>query len=507
MKKIESKKSKQSKDNKIENQVQAVFALLKGASVKVVSERFEICRGSLYKLRRRAVDAVRREIENPTTKKKPAHNRLNQEKENKVVSLCERHPTLSSFQICQKLQQFENETVNPRTIQRIRKRHSLPRVAKRPPPTFKAHRFTAGENLRIRQKIKEKLFLGGERLAWDIQNQSGIKISPSTAKRIKRQILFEMNPPPPKPKWHFYERNHPHRLWHGDLMEKVTLTDEDRTAFQLTLSDDYSRAYVFCDLFREVTVNTTIRAIIGAMRKYQTIPQALVFDNGSYFKGKLLQEVCRRLDIRLIHSSVNHPQTNGKLERAFRDDMSEFYRRYDEWKFGQLNRNLPEYVEYRNTIRGHYALKGKSSTTRLNEQDFFALPHILNNLEKFAWCERGIKKVGPNGLMHFFQRDVYINPKLAGQKIKLFETLEGLEAEDAISRLYFLPDYKERICRPLWQLNARIWRDDSRVYYFRAIRRTKRLEVANQMLRVETGRNRLETMSSNCENSSHLAVA
>jgi hypothetical protein len=54
-------------------------------------------------------------------------------------------------------------------------------------------------------------------------------------------------------------------------MEKVTLTDEDRRAFQLTLLDDYSRADVFYDLFREVAVNTTIKAMIAAMRKYQTI--------------------------------------------------------------------------------------------------------------------------------------------------------------------------------------------------------------------------------------------
>ncbi len=164
-----------------------------------------------------------------------------------------------------------------------------------------------------------------------------------------------------------------------------------------------------------------------------------------------------------------------------------------------MKRNLPEYVEYRNTIRGHYALKSKPSDTRLDEQDFFALPYILNCLEKFAWCERSTKKVGFNGLMHFFQRDVYINPKLAGQKIKLFETLDGLETEDKKGRLYFLPDYKERICRPFWQLNARFWRDDSRVYYFRAIRQSKRLVVANQMLRIETGNNSVESFSSTGE--------
>ncbi len=59
-------------------------------------------------------------------------------------------------------------------------------------------------------------------------------------------------------------------------------------------------------------MNTTILSLIAAMRTYQTIPRALVCDNGTHFKGKLLTDFCQRLGIRLIHSAVNHPQTNGK---------------------------------------------------------------------------------------------------------------------------------------------------------------------------------------------------
>jgi hypothetical protein len=32
-------------------------------------------------------------------------------------------------------------------------------------------------------------------------------------------------------------------LWHDDFLEKVTLTDRDRTGYQFTLQDDYSRGY------------------------------------------------------------------------------------------------------------------------------------------------------------------------------------------------------------------------------------------------------------------------
>lgn len=490
-----------------DDHLRALFLMLAGKSVAAVSQEFKICRTSLYRLRRRATNAVRREIERPVERKSPVHNRLPIGKENKVMKWCERHPTLSSYRVSEKLSQLEDQTINPKTIQRIRKRHSLPRVPKKSIPTFKAHRFSVAEKTFIRQKIKEKLFLGGERLAWDLQNQYGISISPSTAKRIKQNILREITPPPLKPNWCFYERNNPHRLWHGDLIEKATLTDEDHTAYQLTLLDDYSRAYVFCDLFREVTVNTIIRAMIAAMRKHKTIPQAMVFDNGSFFRRKLLQEFCRRLNIRLIHTAVHHPQTNGKLERAFRDDMNEFYKRFDRWLFCPLKKNLPDYVSYRNQIRGHYALKGKPSVVRLSEQDCFALPNILDNLENFAWRERPSKKVGAGGLLCFNRRKVYIDAKLALQRIKIFETLNGLEAEDETGKLYSLADYKTKIRRPLEKLVSGAWIKDERIYLFKPIHQSKRMDAGNKMLRVETTDKANINRNSNNGNCSRSAVA
>lgn len=162
--------SRQTKDTKTEIRLQAVFGMLKGESIKSVSERFGVCRSTLYQLRRRAINAVRREIENPTKRKTSAHNRLPMDKDNKVLRLCERHPALSSYQISRKFQLLENQEVNPKTIQRIRKRNCLPRVPKRAVPHFKAHRLAVDEKTFIRQKIKDKLFLGGERLAWDLQN-------------------------------------------------------------------------------------------------------------------------------------------------------------------------------------------------------------------------------------------------------------------------------------------------------------------------------------------------
>ncbi len=453
---------------KEEQRLQAVLAVLRGRKATEVCRQYNISRSDLYKFKRRALLAMKEAVADQKRGPRTPANKTCAEKEDQIKAVCNRQPTLSSYQICRLLPQG---LTTPRTVQRIRRRLRLPRLPKRDAPRRRRKRFSEEEKKFIRKFVGEKLYLGALRLSWDLKNQHSIEISASTVGRLKQSILAEINPKPALTVWRRYERRHPHSLWHGDMLEKVTLTFENRTAYQLTLLDDYSRAYVFCDLFREVGANMTIRALIAAMRFHQTIPKALVFDNCSCFKGEMLTAFCRRLGTRLIHSSVNHPQTNGKLERAFRDDMNEFYRRFDKWKFYDLRQKLPAYVEYRNQIRGHYALQGNPAVTRLKEQDFFALPQVLKNLESYAWCHRGQRTVGSNGVLSINSRMVYIHPRLSGQKIRLYETLEGLETEDSAGRFYLLKNYRKEICPPLWQMD-----DKTRVYYFTRIYWSRRAE-------------------------------
>lgn len=427
-------------DEKIGRRVQAVVAMLSGSPVDEVSLESGICRSDLYKFRNRALAAMREALRDEKRGPRHPHNRTDETKERKVKVVCERHPTFSSYQVEEKL---KDDAPSARTIQRMRKRLRLPRLKKRAVPAMKAHRFTRKEKKLIRKTVSSKMYLGCYRLAWDLQNKNKLPINPSTTRRVKRTIIDEQNPKPAPVLWRFYERKHPHSLWHGDLFEKVTLTDEDRTAYQLTLLDDYSRAYVFCDLFREVDMLVTIRALIAAMRQYQTIPKAMVSDNGSYFKGGLVTSFCRNLGIRLIHSGVRHPQTNGKLERAFSDDRKEFYDQYDEWIFDELKRDLPEYVRYRNHVRGHLALGGRPSITRLQEQDWFALPTALERLESFARHPLEPTPVEINGCIRAMGRNGYIPGLRYREKVALTETLDGLEAETKDGRIYLLRNYRK----------------------------------------------------------------
>jgi transposase InsO family protein len=371
-----------------------------------------------------------------------------------VVEALSAHPTWSARQI---REHVGERAPHPRTIERIRRRHGLTRQLKRPAPMRPATRFSPQVKAKTRQAVEAKPELGPHRLAWDLCNAQGINISPMTMKRIKRQVRIEHDPPPlraPTPSWRFYERHHPHCLWHGDCLEKVYLTDTGCQVYHLALLDDYSRGYVFCDLFREITPQTTIEAMIAAMRRWQVIPKQVVFDNAGSFRGKLLEAFCKNLDIRLIHISPGHPQTNGKLERAFRSDMSEFYRRNDTWDFDALRRDLPAYVEYRNEVRGHWALDGKPARTRLNEQHRMALPWVLEQLEAYARYELCQKKVTEEGFLRMLRCEVYLDKALGGQVVTCYETLTGLEAWSADHQMYFLRDYRK------W--HRRSWRNFGR---------------------------------------------
>jgi transposase InsO family protein len=427
---------------KEERRVQAVLALLKGEHAPCVSARFGINRSDLYKFRKRALDAMRHALADQPRGPKRPHNRLGSEKEQKVVALCQRHPTHSSYQVRGKL---GADSPCARTIQRVRKRNGMARLPKRAPPSAPARRIPEQVKKRVRYILTLRPHLGPERVTWDLQNGEDMPISTSAVKRLKRKIheaLHPILPLPPPPVWRFYERRHPHSLWHGDFMDKITLTDTEQVAHQFTLQDDYSRGYVFCGLTLDHDQRTVIRGLIAAMRQWEVIPKALLFDNGSPFKGTLLATFCTRLGIRVIHSAVRHPQTNGKLERAFQDDMWDFYRQYNEWLLDHLRHDMPSYVHYRNYIRGHKALGGKPSITRLQEQTEKAPSSILNQLESYAAYAVGRQEVSPDGSIRVLGRSAWLDVRVSGQGVTLYETLQGLEAKTQEGRWYLFPDYQ-----------------------------------------------------------------
>jgi putative transposase len=150
-------------------------------------------------------------------------------------------------------------------------------------------------------------------------------------------------------KWVRYEREHSMELWHTDWYE----LGDDR--WWIAHMDDALRLIVGHGAFGEETTDNVLRVLKGAIVKYGP-PKEILTDHGPQFyanEGERKEKGVSRFEaflvdqgIRHIFARVNHPQTNGKLER--------FYGVYDQKRhqFGSLE----EYVRWHNEVKPHLSL-------------------------------------------------------------------------------------------------------------------------------------------------------
>jgi len=150
-------------------------------------------------------------------------------------------------------------------------------------------------------------------------------------------------------KWVRYEREHSMDLWHTDWYE---LSDG---RWWIAYMDDASRLIMAHGVFQEETAENALHVLKRAIAKYGK-PREILTDHGPQFyanEGERKEKGISRFEaflaergIRHILARVNHPQTNGKLER--------FYGVYDQ-KRHQFS-SLEEYVHWHNEIKPHLSL-------------------------------------------------------------------------------------------------------------------------------------------------------
>jgi len=150
-------------------------------------------------------------------------------------------------------------------------------------------------------------------------------------------------------KWVRYEREHSMSLWHADWKQ---LSDG---RWWIAAEDDASRLIVGYGVFQEATAENTIHVLKQAIDKHGR-PRELLTDRGSQFyanEGERKEKGISQFEaylaehgIKHILCRVNHPQTNGKLER--------FYGVYEQ-KRHQF-KSIDEYVRWHNEVKPHMSL-------------------------------------------------------------------------------------------------------------------------------------------------------
>ena len=117
-------------------------------------------------------------------------------------------------------------------------------------------------------------------------------------------------------KWVRYERTYSNSMWHTDYKQ----LDDGR--WFLSYEDDASRFVVGWGVFKEATTENALEVLYLAISNHGK-PASILTDRGSQFyasesdkKGtSKFEEKMAELGIRHILARVQHPQTNGKLER------------------------------------------------------------------------------------------------------------------------------------------------------------------------------------------------
>jgi len=150
-------------------------------------------------------------------------------------------------------------------------------------------------------------------------------------------------------KWVRYEREHSMSLWHMDWKQ---LSDG---RWWIAAEDDASRLIVGYGVFQEATAENTIHVLKQAIDKHGR-PRELLTDRGSQFyanEGERREKGISQFEAYLAEQGikhllcrVNHPQTNGKLERIY----GVYEQKRHQFK------TIDEYVHWHNEIKPHLSL-------------------------------------------------------------------------------------------------------------------------------------------------------
>ena len=239
----------------------------------------------------------------------------------------------------------------------------------------------------------------------------------------------------------------PHSMWHGDVMTGTRLPD-GTLLYQCTIEDDYSRGYAG-NIAKHKDGRIVIYALIDAILRWKSIPTCFHYDNGGEAKCGLVQTFLRNVaqkrnqTITFIPTKLYHPQGNGKKERAHKDDRRDFWKNNRSKNISYIQSKFENYLKWRNEKKGHFALKGKPSITRLlenkNPPQIFTRKQ-LENLAKVKIAERVVK---PLGVVYLLNTIYHVDPKLEGEKIELWETVKGLEVRKGEKIYHLIEEYWE----------------------------------------------------------------
>jgi len=223
-------------------------------------------------------------------------------------------------------------------------------------PTLKTPGKPKGAPVRLHEaalvlKVYDELKVNALTVERVLRDSYGINLPHNRIHMILKEAGRALSQPSKQKrrKWVRYEREHSMSLWHMDWKQ---LWDR---RWWIAAEDDASRLIVGYGVFQDPTAENTLHVLKQAITKHGR-PREILTDRGSQFyaneserreKGvSQFEAFLAENGIKHLLCRVNHPQTNGKLER--------FYGVYEQ-KRHQF-KSIHEYVHWHNEIKPHLSL-------------------------------------------------------------------------------------------------------------------------------------------------------
>jgi transposase InsO family protein len=169
-----------------------------------------------------------------------------------------------------------------------------------------------------------------------------------------------------------FAADRPNEMWQLDGFES-TLAD-GQTATVIQVVDDCSRLDLACRAAASENAADVWAAVQDAIGRHG-LPKTLLTDNGSALNGSRrgfstdLEDRLRALGVTPIASSIGHPQTCGKDERAHQTALQWLGARPPAGDIGELQALLDEYRDSHNTRRRHQGIGGLTPQQRWDLAD------------------------------------------------------------------------------------------------------------------------------------------
>jgi len=258
----------------------------------------------------------------------------------------------------------------------------------------------------------------GEKLA-PLLAAEGLRLAPRTIDRIIAREGLTHPDVAPAPARRRFCRDAPNDLWQLDAKGHYPLGRGQR-CHPLSIVDDHSRYAVGLYALPSLHETGVRAALVDCFERYG-VPRAMLMDHGTPWWGtrnaaglSTLSVFLLKQEIRLVHSRVRHPQTQGKVER--------FHRTVGErLRWWGLPQNLAgfaaafaEFREEYNQVRPHEALG--QQPPRLH---YVASPRAYRP-EPPAWeypPGSDVHRVDQGGAVHYRGRRYFVGEPLRGEAV------------------------------------------------------------------------------------------